>query len=63
MDKTSVTKIRIEYSDGSVKESSGADAEKIMSWWNSCETMMIVHGHSFAGTPLREVKSKKKSKA
>lgn len=57
-EKAKVVKIRIEYDDGTIKESSGKDAETIMNWWNSCETMAFIHGHEFDGTPLQIVRPK-----
>ena len=51
-----VTKIRVEYSDGSAREAIGEDADKIMSHWCNCEVMASIHGmKQWAGPCLKEV--------
>lgn len=61
-DQPKIKKIRIEYDDGSVKESRGDEAEVIMKWWNSCENLAYIHGSQFQGKPLQLVKKPRKKK-
>lgn len=60
MNRPKVTKIRIEYEDGTAKQASGDAAEKIMAWWENGEIMNSIHGSHFTGKCLEEVKKKKK---
>ena len=50
-----VTKIRVEYDDGSAKEAIGDDANKIMEHWNAAEFMLYNHGQTYGGPCLEEV--------
>ena len=58
MDRPEVTKIRIEYADGTVKEASGPNAEEIYAWWIGGEMMQYIHGVLYNGPTLEEVKTK-----
>lgn len=46
--------IEIRYEDGSVKYAEGDDAEKIVNWWNSCETLNFIHGATYAGPFMKD---------
>lgn len=52
LSEPTVTRIEIRYSDGSFSYAEGADAETIMKWWNSCETMQYIHGCTYSGPRL-----------
>jgi len=50
-----VTKIRIEYDNGSIKEAVGEDANTIMDSWNSLQFMAQNHGQKYSGPFMKEV--------
>jgi len=54
MAKTKVVKIEITYDDGSVLYAEGEDANKIVSWQASCETLAAVHGAKYSGPFMKE---------
>lgn len=57
-DKPKVTRITIEREDGSVVGAEGEAAERVMSWWDGCETMAFVHGMQYDGPTLKPIDPK-----
>ena len=53
-----VIKIRVEYSDGSVREAVDSAAAKIMDHWNGLEQFAFIHNRTYSGPVLEEVKQK-----
>ncbi len=41
--------IEIRFDDGWVDRAEGKDAEEIMNWYASCETMNCIHGAAYKG--------------
>ena len=54
-----VTKIRVDYSDGSAREAVGDDADKIMEHWNGLEQFAWIHNMTYSGPCLEEVQKPK----
>jgi len=49
-------RIIIEYDDGVIREAVGKDATIILEHWQGCEVMASVHGQTYKGPFLKEVK-------
>ncbi|HXI85247.1 MAG TPA: hypothetical protein VNL17_14275 [Verrucomicrobiae bacterium] len=47
-----VVRIEIHYENGDVRFAEGSDADKIMDYWQSGETMNYIHGGKYEGPTL-----------
>lgn len=55
MEGPKCTSIKIEFADGSRMESEGQEhAEAVWNWLMGAETMSVIHGAKFQGSPLKK---------